>query len=88
MDERDDKVHLRLVEAGDDRVKVSKVIRQYLKFDLKDAVDATRNTPFLLVENMSSVEGEWFKRDLEAAGATVEIFGPWIDVTSGGRTYG
>ena len=65
-----------LTEAGPNKVKVIKVVREITGAGLKeskDLVDAASDGPVVLVEEISEEEATKIKESLEAEGATVTI---------------
>ena len=61
-----------LKSAGDKKVEVIKAVRAITGLGLKEAKDLTESGG-ILKEGVSKDEAEKFKKDLEAAGATVEV---------------
>ncbi|MDD3049517.1 MAG: 50S ribosomal protein L7/L12 [Candidatus Cloacimonetes bacterium] len=62
-----------LASAGDKKINVIKEVRQITKLGLKEAKDLVDNCPNKIAENVSKQEAEAMKKQIEAAGATVEI---------------
>lgn len=62
-----------LVEAGDKKINVIKVVRTLTGLGLKEAKDAVEKTPSTLKEGISKEEAEEAKKQLEEAGAKVEL---------------
>lgn len=62
-----------LLEAGANKINVIKAVREITGLGLKEAKDATEQTPSTLKEAVSKEEAENFKKKLEEAGAKVEI---------------
>ena len=62
-----------LTEAGAQKVKVIKAVREITGLGLKEAKDAVEAAPKILKEAVSKDEAESIKAKLEAAGATVEL---------------
>ena len=62
-----------LVDVGSEKIKVIKAVREITGLGLKEAKDATENTPNTLKEAVSKEEAENFKEKLEEVGAKVEI---------------
>lgn len=62
-----------LLDAGDKKINVIKVVRALTGLGLKEAKDATENTPSTLKEGVSKDEAEEAKKQLEEAGAKVEL---------------
>lgn len=62
-----------LVDVGAEKIKVIKAVREITGLGLKEAKDATENTPNTLKEAVSKEDAENFKKKLEEVGAKVEI---------------
>lgn len=62
-----------LVDAGDKKINVIKVVRALTGLGLKEAKDATENVPSVLKEGVSKEDAEAAKKELEEAGAKVEL---------------
>ena len=62
-----------LVDAGANKINVIKVVREITGLGLKEAKDATEQTPSTLKEGVSKEDAENFKKKLEEVGAKVEI---------------
>ncbi|EAI5646770.1 50S ribosomal protein L7/L12 [Campylobacter fetus] len=62
-----------LVDAGDKKINVIKVVRALTGLGLKEAKDAVEGTPLVLKEGVSKDEAEAAKKELEEAGAKVEL---------------
>ena len=62
-----------LVEAGAEKVKVIKVVREITGLGLKEAKDAVDGAPKVLKEGASKEEAEDIKTKLEAEGAKVTL---------------
>ena len=62
-----------LKAAGDKKVEVIKAVRAITGLGLKEAKDLVEGAPKDVKEGASKEEAEKFKKDLEAAGATVEL---------------
>ncbi|MDR0666817.1 MAG: 50S ribosomal protein L7/L12 [Campylobacteraceae bacterium] len=62
-----------LVDAGDKKINVIKVVRALTGLGLKEAKDATEQTPSVIKEGVSKADAEEAKKQLEEAGAKVEI---------------
>ena len=62
-----------LVDGGDKKINVIKVVRTLTGLGLKEAKDAVEQTPSVLKEGVSKDEAEAAKKELEAAGANVEL---------------
>lgn len=62
-----------LVAAGDKKINVIKVVRALTGLGLKEAKDAVEGTPSVLKEGISKEDAEKAKKELEEAGAKVEL---------------
>ena len=62
-----------LVDSGDKKINVIKVVRALTGLGLKEAKDAVEGTPSVLKEGVSKDEAEAAKNELEEAGAKVEL---------------
>ena len=62
-----------LKSFGAKKLDVIKVIREITGLGLKEAKDLVEGAPQTVKEAVSKEDSEKFKKDLEAAGATVEI---------------
>ena len=62
-----------LASFGDNKVAVIKAVRGLTGLGLKEAKDAVEGAPATLKEGVSKDEAEAAKKQLEEAGATVEI---------------
>ena len=62
-----------LVAAGDKKVNVIKAVRGITGLGLKEAKDLVDGAPSPIKEGASKDEAEDFKKQLEEAGATVEL---------------
>ncbi|CZE47422.1 50S ribosomal protein L7/L12 [Campylobacter geochelonis] len=62
-----------LVDAGDKKINVIKVVRGLTGLGLKEAKDAVEQTPSTLKEGISKDDAEKAKKELEEAGAKVEL---------------
>ena len=60
-----------LVDSGDKKINVIKVVRALTGLGLKEAKDAVEGTPSVLKEGVSKDEAEAAKKELEEAGANV-----------------
>lgn len=58
---------------GENKVSVIKSVRAITSLGLKEAKDLVEGVPASIKEGVSKDEAEDFKKQLEAAGATVEI---------------
>ena len=62
-----------LVDGGEKKINVIKVVRALTGLGLKEAKDATEKTPSVLKEGVNKEEAEAAKKELEEAGAKVEL---------------
>lgn len=62
-----------LAGAGDQKIKVIKVVREITGLGLKEAKDLVDNTPKPLKEGISKEEAEAIKAKLDEVGANVEV---------------
>jgi len=62
-----------LKAAGEKKVEVIKVVRSITSLGLKEAKDLVEGAPQVVKEGVSKDDAAKFKKDLEAAGATVEV---------------
>ncbi|HHY71841.1 MAG TPA: 50S ribosomal protein L7/L12 [Bacillus bacterium] len=62
-----------LASAGDQKIKVIKVVREITGLGLKEAKDLVDNTPKPLKEGVSKEEAEDIKAKLEEVGANIEV---------------
>lgn len=62
-----------LTDAGANKIGVIKVVRTLTGLGLKEAKDAVEQTPSVLKEGVSKDDAEAAKKELEAAGAKVEL---------------
>ncbi len=62
-----------LAAVGDKKVEVIKVVRAITGLGLKEAKDLVEAAPKEVKEAVSKDDAAKFKKDLEAAGATVEV---------------
>jgi len=62
-----------LKAAGEKKVEVIKAIRAITGLGLKEAKDLVEGAPQTVKEGVSKDDAAKFKKDLEAAGATVEL---------------
>lgn len=62
-----------LAAAGEQKVAVIKVVKEALALGLKEAKDLVDAAPAKLKEGMKKEDAEKLKKDLEAAGAKVEL---------------
>jgi len=62
-----------LASAGDQKIKVIKVVREITGLGLKEAKEVVDNTPKAIKEGVSKEEAEEIKAKLEEVGAGVEV---------------
>jgi len=62
-----------LAGAGEQKIAVMKVVKEVLALGLKEAKDLVDGAPVNLKEGMKKAEAEAFKKQLEEAGAKVEL---------------
>ena len=62
-----------LKAAGEKKVEVIKVVRAITGLGLKEAKDLVEGAPQNVKEAVSKADADKFKKDLEAAGAQVEV---------------
>jgi large subunit ribosomal protein L7/L12 len=62
-----------MTSFGENKVSVIKTVRSITGLGLKEAKDAVEGVPTLLKEGVSKTEADTVKKQLEEAGATVEI---------------
>ncbi|EZP79099.1 50S ribosomal protein L7/L12 [Parageobacillus genomosp. 1] len=62
-----------LADAGAQKIKVIKVVREITGLGLKEAKDLVDNTPKPIKEGVSKEEAEEIKAKLEEVGANVEV---------------
>jgi large subunit ribosomal protein L7/L12 len=62
-----------ILDAGDKKINVIKVVRALTGLGLKEAKEATENTPSTIKEGVAKDIAEDAKKQLEEAGAKVEV---------------
>jgi len=62
-----------LAKAGDKKIEVIKEVRAITGLGLKEAKDLVEGAPKTVKDGVSKADAEKFKKQLEAAGAAVEI---------------
>ena len=62
-----------LAKAGDKKIEVIKEVRAITGLGLKEAKDLVEGAPKTVKDAVSKADAEKFKKQLEAAGAAVEI---------------
>ena len=71
--EEKDEFTIMLTAAGDKKINVIKEIRAVTSLGLKEAKDLVESAPIPVREGVSKDEAEEAKKQLEEAGATVEV---------------
>jgi len=71
--EEKDEFDVILSAVGSEKIKVIKVVRAITSLGLKEAKDLVEGAPKPVKEAVSKKEAEDFKKQLEEAGATVEL---------------
>ena len=62
-----------LKAAGEKKVEAIKAVRAITGLGLKEAKDLVEGAPQTVKDSVSKADAEKFKKELEAAGATVEV---------------
>lgn len=62
-----------ITAIGDNKVNVIKVVRAITGLGLKEAKDLVEAAPTIVKEGVSKADADSFKKQLEEAGATVEV---------------
>jgi large subunit ribosomal protein L7/L12 len=62
-----------LKSAGDKKIQVIRVVRQYTALGLKEAKDAVDGAPRVILSGIDREQAEKIRKDLEEQGATVEL---------------
>ncbi|MBD7907539.1 50S ribosomal protein L7/L12 [Sporosarcina gallistercoris] len=62
-----------LASAGDQKIKVIKVVREITGLGLKEAKEVVDNAPKAIKEGVEKAEAEEIKAKLEEVGASVEV---------------
>lgn len=62
-----------LKAAGDKKIDVIKAVRTITNLGLKEAKDLVEGAPCAVKENVPKAEADEMKKQLEAAGATIEL---------------
>jgi len=65
--------NVNLIAAGEKKINVIKVVRAHTGLGLKEAKDLVDSAPKPIKESVSKDEAEKLKKELEEAGATVEV---------------
>jgi large subunit ribosomal protein L7/L12 len=71
--EEKDEFDVVLIAAGNEKIKVIKVVRSLTSLGLKEAKDLVESAPKPVLEHASKEDAEKAKAQLEEAGATVEL---------------
>ena len=71
--EEKDEFTIMLVSAGDKKINVIKEVRTITGLGLKEAKDLVEAAPKSVKDGVSKEDAEKFKKQLEEAGATVEL---------------
>ena len=74
-EEEKDEFDVILKEAGAQKIQVIKVVRELTSLGLKEAKDMVDGAPKTVKEGISKEDAEKLKKELEAAGAKVEMKG-------------
>ena len=72
-DEEKTKFDVVLKEIGSQKIQVIKVVRAITNLGLKEAKDLVEGAPQTVKENVKKEDAEEIKKQLEEAGATVEL---------------
>lgn len=62
-----------MTDAGANKINVIKAVRAITSLGLKEAKDLVEAAPALVKEGVNKADAEKFKKELEAAGAKVEL---------------
>ncbi len=65
--------NIELTAAGDQKIAVIKAVRAITELGLKDAKDLVDKAPTMVKENVPTEEAEEIKKQIEAAGGSVEL---------------
>lgn len=65
--------NVELKNAGEQKIQVIKAVREITGLGLKEAKDIVDGAPKIVKENVSKADAEEIKKQLEAAGAVVEL---------------
>jgi large subunit ribosomal protein L7/L12 len=71
--EEKDEFDVVLIAAGNEKIKVIKVVRSLTSLGLKEAKDLVESAPKPVLEHASKEDAEKAKAQLDEAGATVEL---------------
>lgn len=72
-EEEKDSYGVHLVNAGEQKIAVMKVVKEALALGLKEAKDLVDNVPSVLKEGVKKAEAEEIKKKIEDAGGKVEL---------------
>lgn len=64
---------VRLVDAGSQKIQVIKALKSATNLSLSEAKEKVDGVPSIISEAMAKADAEKLKKDLEAAGAKVEL---------------
>ena len=73
VEEEKDEFDVILTEAGAQKINVIKEVRAITGLGLKEAKDLVEGAPKPVKEAVSKADADKFKKELEAAGASVEV---------------
>ena len=73
LQEEKTEFEIHLAAAGDKKINVIKEVRTITGLGLKEAKDLVEGTPSKLKDGVNKEDAEKFKKQLEEAGATVEL---------------
>ncbi len=71
--EEKDSYSVHLVNAGEQKIAVMKVVKEALALGLKEAKDLVDNVPSVLKEGVKKADAEEMKKKIEEAGGKVEL---------------
>ncbi len=71
--EEKDSYGVHLVNAGEQKIAVMKVVKEALALGLKEAKDLVDNVPSVLKEGVKKADAEEMKKKIEEAGGKVEL---------------
>lgn len=71
--EEKDSFNVELATSGANKINVIKVVREITGLGLKEAKDLVDGAPKMVKENVKKADAEKMKKDLETAGATVNL---------------
>jgi large subunit ribosomal protein L7/L12 len=73
VEEEKDEFDVVMTSFGSNKVAVIKVVRAITGLGLKEAKDTVESAPATIKEGVSKGDSENFKKQLEEAGATIEL---------------